>query len=298
MVAYNAERYIALAIQSVIAQTFTDFELLIIDDGSTDSTRLIIESFADSRIRYICKEHKNPWAGTNRAITEAHGEYIIAVDSDDCIANDYLEKMLATADLHPEIDFFYPAGFVIIDENNESNGARWQYHDFADNRILPHYLFDQGHSPIPYPGSLRRMSMYDKTGGYEEIKNAADFVFLCKNALKIKFKRVSGHSNYYYRSLATSLSHNFKQRDETTARILNEMISLYEPNVLCPQITDISNPDSARHAFYKYITETFDKHANGYHMVRHGEFFRKYGDCYKAELSKLNSCGNNELQMA
>lgn len=297
MVAYNAEKYIALAIQSVLAQTYRDFELLIIDDGSTDSTRQIIESFSDSRIRYVCKEHKNRWAGTNRAITEARGEYIIAIDSDDCIANDYLEKMVATAELHPEIDFFYPAGFVIIDENNKSNGARWQYHDFADNRILPHYLFDQGHSPIPYPGSLRRISMYDKTGGYEEIKNVADFVFLCKNALKINFKRVSEHSNYYYRSLSTSLSHSFEQRDETTARILNEMISLYEPNVLCPQITDISNPDSARHAFYKYITDTFSKHARGYHMVRHGEFFQKYGDYYNAELAKLGSCGNNELQM-
>lgn len=296
MVVYNAEKFIALAIGSVLAQTFDNFELLIIDDGSTDSTRSIIESYSDSRIRYIHKEHKNRWAGTNRAITEARGEYIIAIDSDDCIAGDYLEKMIATADQHPKIDFFYPAGFVIIDKNNKPNGAKWQYHDFADNSILPHYLFDQGHSPIPYPGSLRRMSMYDKTGGYEEIKNVADFVFLCRNALKIKFKRVSDHSDYYYRTLETSLSKNFQQRDETTARILNEMISLYEPQSLCPQITDITNPASIKRTFYKYIAETFNKHASGYHMVRHGEFFRKYGDYYNAELSKLDAYGNNQLQ--
>ena len=295
MIVYNAERFIALAIESVLAQTFKDFELLIIDDGSTDSTRQIIESYSDSRIRYIYKEHKNRWAGTNRAITEARGEYIIAIDSDDCIANDYLEKMLATAALHPEIDFFYPAGFVIIDENNKPNGARWQYHDFSDNRILPHYLFDQGHSPIPYPGSLRRMSMYKKTGGYEEIKNVADFVFLCRNALKVNFKRVTDHSNYYYRSLPTSLSKSFEQRDETTSRVLNEMISLYEPRFICPQIAEIKDPGLAKKSYYKYLAQTFDKHARGYHLVRHGEFFQKYGDYYNAELSKLDACGNMNL---
>lgn len=284
IITYNQEKYVGRAIDSVLAQTYENFELLIVDDGSTDRTPQIIRSYKDSRIRCIFKEHKNRWAGTNRAIAEARGEYILAVDSDDYIAADYIEKMVSCATEHPEADYFYPSELFLVDDQDKPTGARWQYHDFSDNRHLPHHLFDQGYSPIPYPGSLRRMSIFEKTGGYEELPNVADFVFLCRNALKIRFWRVADHATYYYRMLTHSLSRNFEQRDRAIARTLYEMVSQYPPEVLLPQVSGLKDPAAKRRKYYSYLAETFEKHAAGYHMVRHGQYFKRHADVFRAVL--------------
>ncbi|MBE0534078.1 MAG: glycosyltransferase [Phycisphaerae bacterium] len=283
MITCNQEKYIRRAIDSVLAQTYPNFELLIVDDGSTDATPRIIASYTDSRVRCIFQEHKNRWAGTNRALAEARGRYILAVDSDDFIASDYLEKMVAFAEKHPDVDYVYPAELLLVDPQDQPTGARWQYHDFADNRLLPHYLFDQGHSPIPYPGSLRRMTLFQKTGPYDELPNVADFVFLCRNALKISFKRVADHATYYYRVLTNSLSRNFDARDRTIARTLHEMVALYPPEALCPAAADVDDPVLKTARLHQYAAETFRKHAAGYHLVKNGDYFRHYAALHQQE---------------
>src|ERR1700749_3368895 len=86
--AYNAEKYIAKAICSVLAQTFTDFELLIINDGSTDDTEKIIRSFDDSRIVVINQENKGVSAGLNVGLAHARAPYVARFDADDiCMPN-------------------------------------------------------------------------------------------------------------------------------------------------------------------------------------------------------------------
>ena len=283
MIAYNAQKYIAQAVDSVLAQTYKNFELIIVDDGSDDKTKEIVDSYSDSRIRYIRKEHKNRWSGTNVAIANAAGKYIISVDSDDFIACDYIEKMVAVAQRNPEIDYFYPACLTLVDRDGQSLGQRWDYLDFADNKTLPNFLFEHAYSPIPHPGGLKRKSIYDRTGGYEELENAADFVFLCRNSLRINFKRVCDSPTYFYRLLSSGLSHKFKARNKITADILNEMVSIYPAEVLCPDIARIAEPAVRRREYYKYLMDTFYKHVHG-HMVRFGDYFRRYGDYYKDKL--------------
>ena len=89
--AYNSEKYIKKAIESVLNQTFTDFELIIINDGSTDNTLNIINSFSDSRIRLINQENMGPGASRNRALRIARGRYIMYLDSDDWLCPNALE---------------------------------------------------------------------------------------------------------------------------------------------------------------------------------------------------------------
>jgi len=283
MITYNTEKFIVRAIDSVLAQTYKNFELLIVDDGSTDRTKEIIDSYSDSRIRYIYKSHKNRWSGTNVAIAQAKGQYIISVDSDDFMAADYIEKMVVCAQKHPQIDYFYPDNLVLVDEVGKPAGDRWEYLDFSDNKVLPNFLFEHAYSPIPHPGSLKRKSLYGRVGGYEELQNAADFVFLCRNALKISFKRLQEHSAYFYRLTPSSLSHKFRARNQITADVLNDMVSIYPPEVLCPQIARITEPVLRQQQYYKYLMETFYKHVNG-HMVQYGGYFRRYGDYYKQQL--------------
>ena len=84
MPTYNCGRFIADAIQSVLAQTYKAWELIIVDDGSTDNTADIVTSFSDPRIRYLSNEQNMGAALTrNKALREAKGHYIAFLDADD-----------------------------------------------------------------------------------------------------------------------------------------------------------------------------------------------------------------------
>lgn len=95
MPAYNAEKYIQVAIDSILDQTITDFELIIINDGSTDRTEEIIKSFRDSRIVYVKNEHNLKLIKTlNKGIDLARGKYISRMDSDDQALPNMFEREL------------------------------------------------------------------------------------------------------------------------------------------------------------------------------------------------------------
>ncbi|MBD2177249.1 glycosyltransferase [Pseudanabaena sp. FACHB-1998] len=88
---YNHEKYIAETIQSVLDQTFKDFELIVINDGSTDRTEEIIQKFKDDRIRYIYQQNQGPSRASNRGILEAKGTYICLLAGDDVYYPEKLE---------------------------------------------------------------------------------------------------------------------------------------------------------------------------------------------------------------
>lgn len=93
--AYNTEAYLARCLDSVLSQTLTDFELLLIDDGSTDGTAAIADRYAeaDSRVKVIHKENGGVSSARNRGLEVARGEFITFVDSDDTVQPTYLEKL-------------------------------------------------------------------------------------------------------------------------------------------------------------------------------------------------------------
>ncbi len=91
--AYNAGNTINRAIESVLQQTYRDWELIIVDDGSMDNTFSVVDGYKDERIRIIKQDHLGPGAARNRGINEANGDYIAFFDSDDLIRSDYLQKL-------------------------------------------------------------------------------------------------------------------------------------------------------------------------------------------------------------
>ena len=96
MPAYNSEKYIAEAIESILNQTFSDFEFIIINDGSTDKTAEIVNGYAraDKRIKFINnKKNQGLIAVLNQGLDLCRGEYIARMDSDDIAINDRLEKL-------------------------------------------------------------------------------------------------------------------------------------------------------------------------------------------------------------
>lgn len=92
---HNRERYLSRAIRSVLEQTHRDFELLVVDDGSTDNTRATVASLADSRIRYLrLSRNRGAACARNRGVAESRGEYVAFLDSDDEWLPAKLEKQL------------------------------------------------------------------------------------------------------------------------------------------------------------------------------------------------------------
>jgi hypothetical protein len=104
MAVYNGERHVAEATESILGQTFADFEFLIIDDGSTDGTRAILESYRDSRIRVVANEENLGLAcSLNRGIALARGEFIARQDADDVSESMRLEKQITFFEAHSEV---------------------------------------------------------------------------------------------------------------------------------------------------------------------------------------------------
>ena len=92
---YNCEEYIKLSIESILRQTFTDYEFIIINDGSTDKTSDIIKTYKDKRIKFIDeKENKGITYRSNQAIESSSGEYIAIHDGDDISFSNRLEKQI------------------------------------------------------------------------------------------------------------------------------------------------------------------------------------------------------------
>jgi glycosyltransferase involved in cell wall biosynthesis len=101
MPAFNASEYIAEAIDSVLTQTFTGFELLIIDDGSTDNTVSIIQQFSDSRIRLLLQPRLGIGIALNLGLLNANGYYIARFDADDICFPERLQKQVSFLDSNP-----------------------------------------------------------------------------------------------------------------------------------------------------------------------------------------------------
>jgi len=101
---YNRAHCIKKSIKSVLNQSFSDIELIIVDDGSTDNTKEIINSFTDPRVKYVYQENAGACVARNHGIDIAIGDYIAFQDSDDTWHERKLEKQMDVLDRYPEID--------------------------------------------------------------------------------------------------------------------------------------------------------------------------------------------------
>jgi len=100
--AYNCPAYLGMAIKSILDQTFENYEFIIIDDGSTDNTPEIIQTFIDPRIRFFQQQNQGLAATLNRGIELARGKYIARMDQDDISMPERLAKQVKYLDSHPE----------------------------------------------------------------------------------------------------------------------------------------------------------------------------------------------------
>jgi len=166
MAVYNGKKYLREAIDSILGQTFTDFEFLIVDDGSTDSSQEIICSYVDPRIRLV-ENHENLGLtrSLNKGLSLARGEYIARQDADDISLSTRFEKQIEFLDAHPDI------ALLGTQAHNIDESGKFYRSDYFSGKattklaIKWQLLFDSAfnHTSVIF----KRSVVWDQLGGYD-----------------------------------------------------------------------------------------------------------------------------------
>ena len=222
---YNSERYLARCIDSVLVQTFSDWELILVDDGSKDGSANICRKYEedDSRIRYVFKDNGGVSSARNRGLRYAQGDYVLFIDSDDSIAENTLERVLDKASEHD---------FDCIVWGFNQNGNLWipkEEKDFLDisdfKKDFAVYLNNLLCSPC---NKLFKRSLI-KEKFNENITHAEDFIFFLKylkNCRNISFIKDALYN--YDISVVGSLTHSFNSSNLYALELMQkEVINYY-----------------------------------------------------------------------
>lgn len=230
---YNREKTIMKSLQSVLEQTFTDIEVIIVDDGSTDNTKQIIKSINDDRIRYIYQDNKGACSARNRGIKEARGEYIAFQDSDDKWQRNKIEIQLSALQ-HNQADIcfcrFTKHGYSEVEGQISPiiRSGTIKYWDLIRNSVVStqtilakkcvfqKYMFDS---------HIKRLQDYDWT-----IRVGKECVFyLCDSPLVDVYLQDDSITNKTkYMDALESLLHKYEKSDnkEIVAILTNKIANL------------------------------------------------------------------------
>lgn len=185
---YNREKMVENAIRSVLNQTFSDFEIVVIDDASTDNTESIIKSIHDNRIKYIRHEkNKGGSAARNTGIMKARGEYVALLDSDDVWLKEKLEKqidIMENSNLHPGVVY---SGLNYIDSHGRLKGPVIPF--FKGN--IYSYLLEENIVLGGGSTALIRKDCFDEVGLFDEnLPSRQDLDLWLRISRKFKFDYV------------------------------------------------------------------------------------------------------------
>lgn len=160
--AYNAARYVKEAVDSALAQTYSNTETVAIDDGSTDDTRKVLEPYiAQSKIKYIYQKNKGLAGARNTGIKDSSGEYIAFLDADDVFLPEKIEEQVKTLEANRSYDVCY------CDISHFDDSGRFYHHryKYPSGEILEPLLRKQFINPLTVAA---RRELFDKYGYFDE----------------------------------------------------------------------------------------------------------------------------------
>lgn len=288
---YNGEKYIENAIESVLAQTLTDFELIVINDGSTDSTLSLINRFKDKRIKIITQENQGPGASRNNALKIAKGDYIMFLDADDWFTTDAFETAYAEITKYDaDLTFFQMINYDDTTQKTYPN-------DWFELKQFDESFEKRTFHPSETPGSIFDLSVgvCQKIYSHEFLKriNAKfpegiffeDMPFFYYVYLKAERISIIKEHLYFRRKHDESITHvvDAKFLDTVAAGqklidifIENEWYDMYLYDLLAYKI---NGPRFAlRDIDEKYKVELYELIKKDYLSIKHSQYYNDYLD--------------------
>jgi len=207
MPAYNHEKFVGEAVESVLNQTYSDLELVIVDDGSTDNTAQVIKSYRDDRIKYHYQSNQDAFNSLNNGMALATGEFISIINSDDVYENNRLERMMETQQRNNSQFIF--SDVVLIDDKSVAitdeqfwwiqwhQGNRRYYYDFDDL----YAAFLHANIMVTTSNLFMTRQAYETVGNFEPLRylHDYDYVFRLLNAFPDSVDYLDNEKLMHYR---------------------------------------------------------------------------------------------------
>ncbi len=220
MSVYNGEKYLSEAIESVLNQTYKDFEFIIINDGSSDNSLEIIKKYQsqDERIVLISRENKGLVASLNEGIEKAKGKYIARMDADDiCLSTRFEEQFMF---MEKQLDVVVCGSWIRIFANNKKDKIAKYYSN--DKQIKSNLLIS---SCFAHPSVMIRKDSFTKNNIYynEKFKHAEDYYLWIQLAKTGKFANIP-KVLLNYRYLDSSITRLAERNKAERYNIINDII--------------------------------------------------------------------------
>ena len=265
---YNSGAFLMDCLETIVGQTMSDFEVLLVDDGSTDDSLAICRRFErhDSRFRVFSQENAGAAAARNLALTNARGEWVMFIDSDDLIEDDCIERLIKVAEVSGSdivlggYCTFKSDPFDCETVVPDCDGA---YLSPAD--VLAMILYQDGLDTAPW-GKIFRRELFDGVS-FPSLRSSEDLATVYKLFLRASCVALVRDSGYRYRQVAGSLSYSKQEAEawyvmrDAAYEILSRFPELYLP-CCCRRLSFafhvflISDDVSVRRKTWKEIVAT------------------------------------------
>jgi len=235
MPVYNGADYIGRALESVLTQDYSNLEIIVIDDGSTDNTREVVQGYRDGRIRCLHQQNKGVSCARNFGIRNAKGQFIIPLDADDMMAPAAISKHLAEFEKHPQADLVYSD--VLLINEADSPITTLKMPEYHDRRCMIRDLFRAGHPVVPFRLGIRR-GVFDKIGFYDETLSVGEDYDMIRRFVKAGLTaRHLAEPLHLRRMQANSLTRTYSARKaQSHFNVVRRFCETFTPEELFPDV--------------------------------------------------------------
>lgn len=247
--AYNAERTVLETVESVQKQTFSDLEIIVINDGSTDHTLELLQNVEDERLKIFSYENGGLCVARNRGASHASGELIAFLDADDLWTADKLELQIAALQQHPEAGVAYSWTYFMDEQTKVTyTGVSTFFEGNVQAKLLTNNFIASGSNPL-----IRRQAI-ESVGGFDPTcAGCADWDYWLRLSACWSFVVVPKHQ-VFYRQSSSSMSSKVKTMEEAGLIVIEKAFQAAPV-----ELQSLKKPSLAW--FYLYCTQQYLRNA-------------------------------------
>lgn len=266
---YNKAPYVRKAVESVVGQTYRDWELVVVDDGSSDGSGEVVAGVADARIRIIRQENAGVGATRNRGVAESSAPYICFLDADDWWEPAFLEEMAGLIERHPDAGI-YGTGYYIVKNGKKRVAPIGVEEGFSEGEINYCRVYAKTLCmPLTSITVAMPRTVFDEAGGFPTgIKLGEDFLLWVHIALKHKV------------ALLKKTLSNYNQDVDVSYRGTHH---LYEPQYHMLWHLEDLEPLESTNTDYKQMVDNLRTYGLMNYLLD-----RRYRSAAQTELAKVN----------